>query len=353
MSTNTFVSLSVKPGNLVCDPQNQRIRLIDFGSAADLDPTAAPLSATNIFSGGKVRIGLDERIVALSPVYAAPETFVKIDSNPTSFDVFSSALILCQLIFNLLDERTDAGFYQQLKDVEYNLDSWLEIQLKAKLRPGGLDDALEYLGERRGLWRVLKRMLAADPMRRISSKEALDQFMEVMDLKDGKVEWSDPVIIKVAKEEAYFETVIDSFERCEVNYGSNDDGEIQMPRPLHFLASFKRNQPIGLILSEASESDERENDMSEEDWNKWMTATKNSFPGEVYVKGWAEGGQADSLGIFEIGDRLRGVGELPFVDSGFEGAIKLVRYHLVLTPSECFVLTFIYMFCSDLDRKAA
>jgi serine/threonine protein kinase len=181
----------VKPGNLLCDPKNQRLRLIDFGSAADLDPSPASLSASNIFSGGKVRVGLDEGIVALSPVYAAPETFIKVEDNPTSFDVFSAALILCQLLFHLLDERTDAGFYQQLKDVEYNLDSWLEIQLKAKLRPVGLDDALEYLGERRGLWRVLKRMLQPDPLQRISSSEALGQFREVMGLKSGEVEWSD------------------------------------------------------------------------------------------------------------------------------------------------------------------
>lgn len=181
----------MKPGNLLCDPQNQRLRFIDLGSAADLDPSQTNLSASNILSGGKVRIGLDEGIVALSPVYAAPETFIKVEDNPTHFDVFSAALIICQLLFNLLDERTDAAFYQQLKDVEYNLDSWLENQLKAKLRPAGLDDALEYLGERRGLWRVLKNMLQPNPLQRISSKDALLQFNEVMGLKTGDIEWTD------------------------------------------------------------------------------------------------------------------------------------------------------------------
>jgi hypothetical protein len=135
------------------------------------------------------------------------------------------------------------------------------------------------------------------------------------------------IIIKVAKEEAYFETVIDSFERCDINYEGFDDGDPrEMPRPLHFVASFKSNKPIGLILAESSVSDEKDDSMSEEDWSKWKAATKNSFPGEVFVKGWSSGGQADCLGLFEIGDRLRGVGELPFVDGGFEGAIKLVRH---------------------------
>lgn len=94
-----------------------------LGHSLTCHSAPAPLSASNIFSGGKVRVGLDEGIVALSPVFAAPETFVKVDESPTSFDVFLAALVMCQLLFNLLDERTDAGFYQQLKDAEYNLDS--------------------------------------------------------------------------------------------------------------------------------------------------------------------------------------------------------------------------------------
>jgi hypothetical protein len=125
------------------------------------------------------------------------------------------------------------------------------------------------------------------------------------------------IIIKVAKEESYFETVIDSYERCDIDYDNIDRDARAMPRPLHFLASFKSNKPVGLILSEASSLDKKDDDMSEDDWAKWKEATQNSNAGEVFVKGWASGGQADCLGIFEIGDRLRGVGELPFVDGEF------------------------------------
>ncbi len=182
----------MKPGNLLCDATNKRLRLIDFGSAADLDPSTAKQSDSfgSLFFGGNTRVGLDEGIVALSPVYAAPETFVKLNDNPLSFDVFSAALIICQLLFNLLDERTDAGFHQQMKDVNYDLDLWLERELATKLRPVGFDDALEYLGERRGLWALLKKMFEPNPLNRISSSMALDQFNEVMGLKDGKVEWT-------------------------------------------------------------------------------------------------------------------------------------------------------------------
>ena len=45
--------------------------LIDFGSAADMDPTKA-------IGGFGKRVGLDDAIVAVSPIYAAPETFVKV-----------------------------------------------------------------------------------------------------------------------------------------------------------------------------------------------------------------------------------------------------------------------------------
>ena len=191
----------------------------------------------------------------------------------------------------------------------------------ATLRPLGLDDGLEYLGERRGLWALLKRMFEQDPMNRISSSKALDQMNKIVGLKNGEIEWSDSVITEVAQEEAYFETVIESFESCEVNLG--DLGEENMPRPLHFLASFKKGSPVGLLLAEASEV-ENDGSMNSEEWEKWQRATQRALPGEVFVKGWEECSQASQLGIFEVGDRLRGVGELPFVDGGFEQAVNLV-----------------------------
>ena len=151
--------------------------LIDFGSAADLDPTGP--------FGFKKRVGLDDdSIVALSPIYAAPEQFVKVDRyvtwkgmeknplqlviliqplshsfdylngvprNPLRFDVFSAAMIFCQLLFNLLDERADAAFRQQLQESNYDLDTWLARELSTTIRPVGLVDALLYLDERRGM----------------------------------------------------------------------------------------------------------------------------------------------------------------------------------------------------------
>ncbi len=95
--------LQVKPGNLLCDCISQQLRLFDFGSAADLDPSPNPPA---LFSGGTRRVGYDEGIAAISPAYCAPETFIKLNENPLTFDVFSAGLLMSQLIFNLLDERS-------------------------------------------------------------------------------------------------------------------------------------------------------------------------------------------------------------------------------------------------------
>lgn len=185
-----------------------------------------------------------------------------------------------------------------MKDVDYDLDSWLEKELCAKLRPSGIDDGLEYLGERRGTWALLKRMFQKDPMKRISSSQALEQMRKITGLRNGEIEWSDSLISEVALEEAYFETVIQSFERCAFNLDPGD-----MPRPLHFLASFRKGTPVGLLLAEASEV-ENDGSMSSEEWHQWQRATTHAFPGEVFLKGWESGSQAGQLGIFEIGDRL-------------------------------------------------
>jgi serine/threonine protein kinase len=371
----------VKPGNLLCDGANNRLRLIDFGSGADLDPSSPPSAKQqqssnglgNIFSNAangqqqqqeeqKRRVGFDEGIAALSPIYSAPETFIKLDENPLSFDVFSAGVLMCQLLFNTLDERTNTEFTQQLREVDYDLDAWLENSLgnDEMIGPSRFDDALEYLGERRGLWGLLKNMLQPNPMNRISSAMAFESLREVLALKTGEMKWSDENIARVV-EESYLETVIDSLDKCTISYGDGRDDN--RPRPLHFLASFAAGTPVGLVLSEAGDDIDGNSDMSEEAKRKWKEATKFAFPGEVFVRGWSKNGQADKLGVFEVGDRLRGVGELPFTNAGFEAAVDLVSGSHEIARMICMRLLLwltlicsqIVLFCMNIsiDRTAA
>jgi serine/threonine protein kinase len=66
-----IVHRDVKPGNLII--ANKKLHLIDFGSAADMDPQRHGI-------WGRTRVGLEnENLVACSPVYSAPELFVRPD----------------------------------------------------------------------------------------------------------------------------------------------------------------------------------------------------------------------------------------------------------------------------------
>lgn len=278
-----IVHRDIKPGNLLVHAGD--FLLMDFGSAADLEPIPRSLIPR--------RIGLEDGSrVAVSPIYCAPEIYIDVRYHPTAFDIFSSGLLFCQLLFGYLEERMDAGFHQQLEETDWDLNIWLSNELGSKLRPLGLDNALEYLGERPGLWSLLQLMLSKDPAKRPSANESiknLDGILKGRGLEDGP----------------FFNMVLESMETCPIP---------TLSRPLHYVATFSRQQPLGLILSE----------IDEEDNIFWREATKNGELGEVFVKELVPDGQADKLGIFEIGDQLQGIGEFPFSNDGFEKAVEML-----------------------------
>lgn len=223
------------------------------------------------------------------------------------FDVFSSALVFSQLLFNCLDERTDAGFHQQLQDTNWDLDAWLSRELSSKVRPVGLEDALSYLAERRGLWGLLGAMFRADPDERIKSSKALKVFRTILAGNGDQ-----------AEDGPFFQSVKTLMD-CELKDPPSVD--FVSPRPLHFLASFRRGFPLGLVLSEVGE----EVDLEGDDLLKWKEAVKGCKKGDVLVKQIIEGGQADDMGIFELGDKLQGVGDLPLRrGGGFEAFVDMV-----------------------------
>jgi len=119
----------------------------------------------------------------------------------------------------------------------------------------------------------MKLMLAKDPVKRISSSQALERLKQIAGLRNGEIEWSDSLVAEVAREEVYLETVVESLESCTLNLGLEN-----MPRPLHFLASFKKGSPVGLMLAEASEVVD-DGTISSGEWERWQRATQSAFPG--------------------------------------------------------------------------
>lgn len=171
--TNNFTNcsgLAVNPSNVICDEDNGRLRIINFGDAVDLDPKET------------VRVGLDNDTLESN----APGAI----ANSLAADIFSVALLVCELLFDF-DEAT---FTAQIKEVGYDLDAWLQRTLTADERPLGLDEALWYLSERRGLWALLKSMIKPNPLRRKITSASLQQFNEIIALKDGKIEETDQIL---------------------------------------------------------------------------------------------------------------------------------------------------------------
>ena len=132
--------LLVKLRNILCDGDNQRLRLTNFGNAVDLDPP---------------RVGLDNDSIE----WEGPGSI----ANTLAADTFSAALIMCQLIFGVSDEVLN----QQLKDkdVGYNLDKWLNMV--ADSGSAEISEALNYLRERPGLYSLLKGAIRPNPLRKV------------------------------------------------------------------------------------------------------------------------------------------------------------------------------------------
>jgi serine/threonine protein kinase len=361
IAPNEYNSIQQSPGNAINrDPllststnhPPNKVILIDFGSAADLDPLSGVSSFSFPFSSGsKKYVGLDvnEQKVAVSPLYCAPEIFIDPQKAPLAFDLSSCGLLFCQFIFSYLDERSDAGFRQQLlimantdsssnNSNHWDLNRWLANQLASKVRPEGLEDALAYLGERPGLWTFLQELLQKDPRDRPTSEQALQRWTRLLaraavfqnddDGDNGSEEEDDideddqdRMTLLEREDGRFFAMVVESIEACQLPTVS---------RPLHFVATFSRNKPLGLVFSEFT-SDDEDDDNGDDNENaahhrhQWTEATKDAVPGEVFIKDIVPGGQADQLGIFEIGDRLQGIGELTFTAGGFEKAVEMLQ----------------------------
>ena len=168
----------MKPQNIIVDPEAQRLRLIDLGSAADLK---APLGGSGRYIPG---------VLPGSPLFAAPEEAIDWQ-HPYKFDVFGVALIVWQCAFEArgtqndysgggggggslsevqqdMEERLDL-FRQQLQLAGGDLDRWLAGILGTTLVEQRVMHGLgRFKGEGRFVWRALNKMLASEPSARRS-----------------------------------------------------------------------------------------------------------------------------------------------------------------------------------------
>lgn len=194
---------------------------------------------------------------------------------------------------------------------------WLTFYTQA-----GLEDGLSYLGGKPGLWNLLKKMLHPKPKRRFSSQQSLTKATEILSASN-----SFTVEDRIANDGKYFNLVLQDLDICtlsdmtETTEVALDEMSTLDPRPLHYLATFYRDEPLGLVLSEVDAVDEDESYEHEE---QWKTAVVSAKPGDVFVRDVVPGGQADKMGIFEIGDRLAGVNEFPHT-GGFESFVGMLQ----------------------------
>eukprot|EP00667_Euglena_gracilis_P001539 EG_transcript_1539 len=312
------VHRDVKPGNLLLDEVNGTIRLIDFGSAADLEPSngvSAVLASFGLGNGG--RVGFDSESADVSPVYAAPEVFPRPDPSAASFDVFSVAMVFLQVLFpNLADERSMAAFRQQLEAVSFDLERWLELELEATILPKGVSVGLRYLAHHHSVWQLLGRMLTQDPRRRISSTEALASLRLAPTLTE----------VLPLEEESFLEVVMENSDTGPEPSSSN----VMLMRPLSIITSFSREQPVGLALATKFDDWLARAPLPPPLQALWDEGTRDASPADVFVREIIPGGQADRLGVLQVGDRLQMVGDLDVSSHG--GGCKRARRLMDMQP---------------------
>ncbi|KAJ1493795.1 kinase-like domain-containing protein [Baffinella frigidus] len=101
----------LKPDNMVVDPVDKRLRLIDFGSAAAM--------------GLEKRVGYDCRAAPCDPLWAPPEEYID-EKEWAKYDVYGVGLVLVRILFQPLWGGEDwIEFRDGYEAAHHNLDAWL------------------------------------------------------------------------------------------------------------------------------------------------------------------------------------------------------------------------------------
>mmetsp|Transcript_28446 Transcript_28446/g.46096 ORF Transcript_28446/g.46096 Transcript_28446/m.46096 type:complete len:188 (+) Transcript_28446:538-1101(+) len=160
LHSNSIVHRDIKPDNILMSEVNGRIKLIDFGCAVDLS----------------TRYGYDPTKGPGDPRYMPPEQFLELKYGG-AFDMFSAGVILMQVAFvSLQDNDALEKFRKDLDRCNNNLDRWLSLRVSAEHPLDDIQLGLEVVSENnKAAWDFLKRLLAAQPQKRLTAAAALGE----------------------------------------------------------------------------------------------------------------------------------------------------------------------------------
>lgn len=263
-----IVHRDIKPANIVIDDEAKTLRLIDFGSAADMK--------------GIFRNGYNANKSPCSPFYCAPEEFLD-ESHPWAFDVYSLGVVWLRCVFpHLHSEPAWEEFYHELKLSEHDIDVWLQRKLGDDVMPAGMLEGLEFFTDDAGRgWRLLKAMLKRKPSERL----ALD-FL----LSDPYITGAGGMVSRKSElSRTYFDAVVEeTVDICLVE-----------EEPLSYRITLSR--PFGLGLAEMEGG------------------------AGVIIDALVVGGAAERTGLIAVGDMLLSIGDISCVGLPFDEVMGLIR----------------------------
>ena len=160
LEANKVIHRDVKASNILVEPSQKRLVLIDFGSAMDVDS----------------KMGYESRKSPVSPRYCPPEQFVELE-HWRSFDAYGCGLVALRLLLSpALRSANDVdAFNVEFAAAGHDLDRWLSTKLAQTALPERLLaplSALRSLKSGAALWRLVSRLLAEDPRKRRTAKDA-------------------------------------------------------------------------------------------------------------------------------------------------------------------------------------
>ena len=160
LEANKVIHRDVKASNILVEPSQKRLVLIDFGSAMDVD----------------TKQGYEARKSPVSPRYCPPEQFVELE-HWRAFDAYGCGLVALRLLLSpALRSANDVdAFNIEFAAAGHDLDKWLSTKLAQTALPERLLaplSALRSLKSGAALWRLVSRLLAEDPRRRRTAKDA-------------------------------------------------------------------------------------------------------------------------------------------------------------------------------------